>query len=427
MKTSAGTCIFYLGLLISAPLASANIDAAVADQSDANLSRLASLLGQLQQRGASRGDLSDVLTSLNQSQQPQLIRRSLRSLLPAVDRATAIRAQAKIRAWRHRNKPATQRVRHSRPGSASSVLNFGSYSPTMYATESSSSTNPRQSATWWLQAWQDRAEQSADDLFDGFDAEQTGASLGMDFALNPQLTVGLSYSTYSGEVDSNIFGLDDQQGDQLSLSAIWSNGNHSLSAQVSRSEDEIDRQRLMLVLTETTLRTFRLRSDIKATQTSYGVEYSYSLLPDPTSTSNMLFTPFAGLSFDTIDTDDYVERGSDTLSLLVRTEQEEQFSGYLGASLGFAWFSDNWTFLPSISVAFEHDFKADPTVTTSRFRDTPLSFDTEGLEIEENRWRYTVGISLLHRNNVGVGLSYQGQRKGDYEYDGVVLNLQMGI
>ncbi|MEM7099884.1 MAG: autotransporter outer membrane beta-barrel domain-containing protein [Pseudomonadota bacterium] len=428
---SAGILTFLITSSVS-PCSYAAIDQAIDDASrpDPNLNRLGSTLRALQSLGATRGDLIDVVNELEMASSPELVRRALRTLLPAINRSAAIRQRVTDNRWRNR-KSDTQRLRRSTKSNSNQVLRATALNYSWYAAPSEQNTNtgvaPDKIKNIWLQTWTDSAEQDDQDFFDGFEATQTGVALGLDLAITENLDFGVSIGRYSGEVDSNIFGEDQSNGTQLGVYVARSYGNHTISAQLNNSRDQIDRERLMIVLTETQPRTFLLTSDIDSQQIGYSIDYSYSFLPDLHSTSSFMFSPFASVAYAEIQTDNYIERGSETLSLSVETQDEEHLSGTIGATLGWAYFHTNWTVMPSLTLAFEHDFQADPTVTTSRFRDTTLTFDTEGLELEENRWRYNLGLSLIHRNNIGIGFSYQGQRKGDYRYDGVVLNLQISI
>ena len=391
-----------------------------------NLTQLAQLFRNLQSAGLPGGELSTVLDQLDASANPTLVRRSLRNLLPDVTRQNAVkqrlgntaRARKSILGNTHAinyHRPTTK------PTSTSSILNFDNYQAI------SATPNAATQVDWWLQTWADDARQDDQDGFDGFDASQTGVALGADIVIDDHITLGINIGQSSGEVDSDSFGKDEIDGREYALTASYSKANHTLSAQLARTTQEIDRARLMVIETETQLRAFQLTADIDATLVTSALNYSYSFAPKDWSTRTLTFTPFISLTHVATQTDDYQERGSDTLSLGVKTDDESQLASTIGGSLSWAYFKQNWAILPSISLAWDHDIQSDPTVTTSHFRDTLITFNTEGYEIDADRLRFALGISFLHRNNVGIGLSYQGERKGNYQYDGLIFNIQVSL
>ena len=77
-----------------------------------------------------------------------------------------------------------------------------------------------------------------------------------------------------------------------------------------------------------------------------------------------------------------------------------------------------------MNAAVDHDFKAEVTVTRSRINQSDLRFITEGYDIEETRFRFGAGLSAMWGESLSLSLGYEGHRKGDYHYDGVILNLQ---
>lgn len=376
---------------------------------DRNLVRLVSVLRQLQQAGALRGELNTLVGQLDAASDSAGVRQTLKSLLPDVVRTHAVRERQVLslpnRAIVSRRAPS---------GTGASTLNWGVLNAT--------SQQPEQpSRTLWLDLQTEDAQQDDTGGFDGFDASGRGLTLGVGFDLSDDWYLGLSAGTHTADVDTDFFGDDDIDLDDYAVTLSYTRGVHSLSVGYARTTTTTDRERLLVINTDTGRRIIPLQSDIDADQDSWLLGYSALMSGDGVFS----WSPSISLGRSTLRTDDYTERGPNSVAFAVETDDATQVVGSVGVDASWFLSRGAWTFIPSAGVALEHDFKAEATETLSRFRNTALTFVTEGYSIEENRWRLHAGLTAYYYDAFSVGLSHQAQRKNDYHFNATTLSLQV--
>ena len=388
----------------------ADIDTSVAAERDRHRN-LAKLLTALRQaRVSDRDQLANVYDRLNSSEVAAgEVVRTLRSMLPDVTRLGFVRQ----RASQASQLPALSGGRNEGLSSDKPALTYFNY----LDEESGGSDGGR---GWWLQAWGEDARQDDADGFDGFDARFSSVSAGLYYEISPVLAASISVGLFEGNVDSRAFGEDEQEGNEYSVSLSYNRGAHSVNVGASYGPMQIDRLRVILVNSDGGPSRIPVWSQFDTEQASLSLGYAHSL----TLGDSVLISPTAGLSYAQLRTDDYTERGGGSLSLSVQTEDEVQVVGSVG--LDVSWFvqAGAWSVLPSMRIGFEQDFRADPTRTSATFRGHSFGFDTEGYEVERDRWRASIGLQMQHANGVAVGVSYVGHRLGDYQYDALVVSLQ---
>ncbi len=393
--------------LLTTPPANATLEdiAASATDGQRNLLRLVVALRRLQQADALPQELADVVADLDATDPASVTAiRTLRSLLPDVNRLQIVRdraAVARASLGLHDHQRAAQWGR------------FG-------ARESATGAD-RDRLQLWVERLEDDAEQRARDGFDGFDADTAGTSIGLEYELTENLSANIRLGNYDATVVSDVFGRDRQDGREASLGIGYRLGDHHLSATFSAVATDTNRTRGVIVNAPSGLRFLRLQADIDATQNALSLGYAGILA----SGDYWQLSPYAGATYARLETDDYEERSSSGSRLQVSSETEVQVLGSAGLSMSWHAIRGGWLFAPQLSAAVEHDFRADPTVTTTRLGNAAPRFQTEGFDIEETRFRFGAGMHFMHERGFGVGLYYDGQRKGDYRYDAAIISLQM--
>ena len=397
--------LICLSLSAAAPAAAAAVSDAV-DAGERNFIELARALDAAA-AGAS-GELADVARLLAIAQSRDAIRNAFRALLPELARHQVLKQQ------RAHRRPG-RRVEGSRgtPILLASVDASGIDAAPLEATK-----QPRTGL--WLQAWADRAEQDDRDDINGFESDTSGISIGLDRAFTENWTLGLSIARQTGDVDSERFGQDDLESFEVSAYTSLSAGHNVFSATLGFADSETDRERTVVITTDAGNRAFGLVSDVNSERLAGSLSWTgiYS------NQAALTLSPFASVGFSRLQTDDYVESGAGNLSLLVETDDEDELIGSAGVSLGMSRVTGNWLLAPNVTVAFEHDFKTDATRTLSRFRDTRFGFESSGLSVEENRWRFSVGFQALHVQGFAISLALETHRKDDYHYDAAIIGVQ---
>lgn len=405
----AAWALLAAALTAAAP-SHASLEQIVASANDGqrNLLRLVVLLRRLQASDALPGDLAGVVDTLDAADpQARNSLRSLRSLLPAVNR---------LQTLKDRVGPLTRHAGAMRLGDPRTGGRWGRY-------RRFEGSGPIEPNRWqlWLEAHRDDSEQDDKDGFDGFSADSDSLTAGIEFELTPALSLGVNVGRYDTDLESDVFGEDQQDGTNFGLSLSYRINNHLFSASAGLTQTDTDRVRGVIIGTPGGVRPVRLDADIDADQRAISLGYAGTLFEG----DNWQFSTVASATYAVLDTDDYVERGPEGFILNVKSETSKQTLGSLGFDVSWSLFRSSWLITPHVTAAVEHDFRADPITTVARFRDTAPRFRTEGLEVEETRFRYGAGIYFLHERGFGLGLHYDGQRKDDYRYDAAIVSLQM--
>ena len=407
-------CWIAFSLLITAMTSAAPAHASLeeitanAGDSQRNLLRLVILLRRLQASDTLPTELADVVDALDAAD-PQTLSaaRTLRTLLPSVNRLQTVK---------DRVRPAKRYIGAMRLNDPRTGGRWGR----LRRFESADGVEPKR---WqlWLDAHQDDSEQDDKDGFDGFSAESDSVSAGVEFELTKALNLGLNLGRYDTDLTSDVFGEDQQDSTDAALSLSYRHNNHVFSTSVAYTSTDTERIRGVIVGAPTGLRAIRLDADIDADQRSISLGYAGMLFEG----DHWQFSAVVSGSYAVLDTDDYVEQGPDGFTLNVKTETSKQVLGAAGGDMSWSLFRGGWLIAPHLTAAVEHDFRADPITTVSRFRDTGPRFKTEGFAVEETRFRYGAGIYFLHERGFGLGLHYDGLRKDDYRYDAATISLQM--
>ena len=383
-----------------------------ADPRQRDLAQLVQTIRSLQARDRLPPELADLVSRLDSTSDLLLLRNRLLALLPDVarqnfhrDRRTPLRTNSGFSRQNHND--STQR---SKPAS-----NWGD----LLWLDSDTNLAPR--TDLWVQTWANDSEQE-DDFFE-YSADSKGWLLGIDQELTERWLLSVSVGTEASEIDSSIFGRDDVDSQQASVGLTYAKDQHSVGLTWQRTDSETDRLRVLFVPTESGIRRFPLVSDFDTTRNS--IQIAYSTYFEPSTT--FAITPFVSASYAWLETDDYVERGGDALSLIVETDDEEQILGSLGVTLSWLRIGENWSFAPAITALVEHDFKSEITTTISRFTGTDSRFITTGHDISETRWRGGASLSAIFRDRASLTFAYEAHVRDDYEYDGVILSAQLRV
>ena len=278
----------------------------------------------------------------------------------------------------------------------------------------------------WLQTWQRDIDQDDQNLLDQFESEEKGVAAGISFDLAKDTSIDISLSRAEADTNSFAFGTDDQSIKDINLTLFQYINDHGISISAGYGEIDTKRDRRIINFNNPSQPRIRLLSDFDTQIMSFGLQYSYYITSDNPLNTWML-SPTIGINYNQLTTDNYIEFGPNNEQLSVSTEDEEQVIGNAGLTFSWAHFRGDWMISPSITTAFEHDFKVDPTSTEAIVRDVPIRFSNEGYDIEDNRFLYGAAINFSHLESLSFGVVFQAQKKDDYSYKTIMLNLQLDI
>ena len=214
--------------------------AANASDGQRNLLRLVILLRRLQASDALPTELADAVNTLDAAD-PQASNtvRALRTLFPSVNRLQTVK---------DRVRPAKRYLGAMRLNDPRSGGRWGR----LRRFESADGAEPKR---WqlWLDAHLDDSEQEDKDGFDGFSAESDSVAAGVEFELTQALNLGLNVGRYDTDLTSDVFGEDQQDSTDASLSLSYRHNNHVFSTSVAFTSTDTERVRGVIIGTPTGL------------------------------------------------------------------------------------------------------------------------------------------------------------------------------
>ncbi|WP_430735563.1 autotransporter outer membrane beta-barrel domain-containing protein [Halodesulfovibrio aestuarii] len=236
----------------------------------------------------------------------------------------------------------------------------------------------------WGQGFGSVSSETAHNDSNGYDANTTGLTFGVDKALVENFRLGLAYSyiftdvdskssSNNNEVDSNLLTVycETLFGDDMYLDAHISYGFNNYKA-----------KRYMTEL------GLQAKADFDGSTFNIGGEFGKSF----NFTSNPItITPYVGLDYSYISIDSYKESGAGSSNLIVDDTYNNVFTSTLGARFG-ATFN---AFKPEMHAAWVHDWAQEEISTNAEFANSGAALSSSAVSNDPDKI------------NLGLGLGWQ--------------------
>lgn len=249
----------------------------------------------------------------------------------------------------------------------------------------------------WGQLYNANARWNSDNNAQGMKRSLTGFITGIDSQTGDDWHFGfftgyMHSSVQSGNSSASINtyqlgAYGGREWDKLKLSFGASAGMHDISSSRSFSFKEIND---------------RNRADFKGSSYQAFAELSYDI-----ETQLARITPFAGLAYSHLKLNDFTESATSS-SLSGATSKTDMVSTTLGLRLGQTYaLSDTVSLGTTVSAGWQHNSNAQPSARLS-VADSK-SFKIDGLAPARDALILQAGLQLNLKQNISLGLSYQGQ------------------
>jgi len=140
------------------------------------------------------------------------------------------------------------------------------------------------------------------------------------------------------------------------------------------------------------------------------VESGYNLVAE-----KWLLQPFVSMRYASLEEDSYQERGMEGANLLMDEHQTESLVMNMGVRFSLPFTIDDWTFIPDVKVAWNHDFDVDRERITAGFDSAPAyKCEMESADNEKDGVILGVGITTISKNHVSLSLNYSGEFRDQY-------------
>lgn len=217
----------------------------------------------------------------------------------------------------------------------------------------------------WLQGYGDWAEIEGDEEAVGYDQESQGIAGGVDVAVTPALRAGAAVGWSNGDAEFETAGDEtDVDAFHAAVYAAFETGQFYADAIVGFALQDVSTSRHL----ELGFDTFDAEASYDATGWDIHGEAGWMV-----HAGAVTFEPFAALAYALLSSDDFQETGADAFNLYVDSQTAETLSSSLGARVNAAWTDGGIRYLPSLEVAWRHEFLDERQRIVAAFEEDPAT------------------------------------------------------
>jgi outer membrane autotransporter protein len=215
----------------------------------------------------------------------------------------------------------------------------------------------------WLQGYGDWTEVDGDEEAVGYEQDTQGIAGGFDVAVTPALRTGAAVGWSTADAEFVTPG-DETEIDAFhaAVYAAFETGQFYADAIVGFALQDVSTSRSV----ELGFDTFAASANYDATGFDIHGEAGWMV-----HAGMVTFEPFAALAYAHLSSDDFQETGADMFNLFVDSQTAETLSSSLGARINAAWTDGGVRYLPSLEVAWRHEFLDDRQSIVAAFEEDP--------------------------------------------------------
>ena len=227
----------------------------------------------------------------------------------------------------------------------------------------------------------------------GYKSSNLGIVIGLDKNINTQTKYGAGILLGSGHIESKNEAVNAETtvfSTQLFLYLLKHSESSYIEAYLLKGINKNSGTRDIPL--GDVKRTATAEYDTSFTNLTFSVGTNYEF-------GNFMVTPYSKLSTSIISTDVYTEKGAGNLNLRVSNKDMVKNNISLGLKLSQNINLKSGSELNfEVAVSYKKDFGDRTSNAISHFRDSELSFSTEGLEIDNSFQSYSTGLLYKARN-----------------------------
>ncbi len=259
----------------------------------------------------------------------------------------------------------------------------------------------------WMQAMGGVASRSTTATVDGYSTSYGGMMVGLDWNLQPGLTVGAgvsqiqAYSDMRGLTSGGKVRLDSTQ---LTAHVVYSVTPELFAyGQIGAAINQMQQTRAINFLNARA----RASYDGNVLQAKGGLGYDVAL------SERLTLTPLAGLHFIRSNNDSYTESGAGPANLRVRASTANAVTHDVGARIVSRYQTSFGEVAPELRLAWTHDYVQGGIATTGMLAGT--AFFSRSPRVAPDGARLNVGATLAHINGVQFRAGYEGDLRSNYQ------------
>ena len=269
----------------------------------------------------------------------------------------------------------------------------------------------------WIDAFDHRIDEDAQEGFAGFDYKLTGAAVGVDRLLQEDILVGISYGQADADVDMDSdIGGSNIEGYFGSLYGSYFNEDTYLDTTLSYGRQCYDSIRGIDIgeIKDTTY------SDHHGDVYSAYVEKGWNI-----SLNKFSLQPFASLRYTFLDEESFDEIGTEGINLHIEDRQTDSLVSDIGLRFSYPFKKDTWLCIPEATVAWDHDFNIDDRRITAAFDGSPtMTFVTDSRDIDENGIILGAGLTFIDKDSVNISMRYTSELRSHSKSHAFTLGIR---
>lgn len=255
----------------------------------------------------------------------------------------------------------------------------------------------------WFQVLHNDSNQDKRDGIDGYSANATGFSAGIDGQLNDATVLGLAYSYVDTDVDSDDGNKTQVDSNALTAYGSWTYDRFFVDGSLTYGQNR-NKSKRFIAGTEA---KGTYDSDVLGLSALAGYAFDIN--------NGMVVEPRVAARYSVVNIDGFSEKGS---SAALTTGDQRMEVGELGAGVRLAGQFDvaGGILEPEIKAMAYHDFIADSSNSTSTYVLGGNSFVTNGASSAKDT--YELGLGATYRKgDVTLGLGYDRLTKTGFDAD----------
>lgn len=260
----------------------------------------------------------------------------------------------------------------------------------------------------WVQGFGAYGDQDDVNGIAGYTAGTWGTAGGLDWKLNADNRLGLSFAYGKSNIDANGGNsgtdVDSYQG---TIYESYNQPNYYVDSMLSFGWNEYDASRHIVF--STIDRT--ANSSYSGQQYSAKATFGYKLPQE-----QFVVVPLASLLYSHMHIGGYTETGADSIDLVVNPQGYDFLQSGLGAKIEIPVknSANNLDWVPEFHALWMYEFIGDEASSTSRFTSGTTTFKTTGFSPEQSSFNLGTGVTYNINDSVSLNLKYDFEYRTDY-------------
>lgn len=255
---------------------------------------------------------------------------------------------------------------------------------------------------WWIRGTGNFGDIDDSRNASGADYKAGGIVAGIDFDFGDRLTAGAAIGYTRTDVDVAGGGIDVDSYQAALYGRFGFGGGYYVSGLAGMGYHDMDARRNVSV----GLLNTSAKADYHAWTGTFAIEGGRNLSFDRTS-----LTPFLGLEYAHMNRESFTEKGPTAVNLKVSEDNQDSLRSALGIRVTHEWItSKGYRITPTAELAWVHEFLEDEASLRAGFASAPaVTFSVDGPDLDRDRARVALGLSLQFRETAFFHLGYQGE------------------